>query len=310
MTKPRVICCFGPTGIGKTQFVLQLAERCNGLIISVDSALVYRGMDIGTAKPLPSERQRVPHALIDICDASEIYSAGDFVLDAKREIDAALASGQQPILAGGTMMYFNVLRQGIAALPTADQVIRQQLSDEASRHGWEKLHQRLQVLDFAAAKKIHPNDKQRIQRALEVYELTSMPISVLQQQAKAHAIANDYDMVYIALVPKDRAWLHGRVAQRFHSMMAAGFIEEVQHFYGREDMSANLPSMRSVGYRQAWAYLAGEISKETMQEQAITATRQLVKRQLTWLRSWKTHRTYYLPNERLLEQVEQELGLR
>ena len=283
--KKSIICLMGPTASGKTPLAIKLVQQFPCEIISVDSAMIYRGMDIGTAKPDAETLRIAPHRLIDICDPAESYSAGRFREDVLREIDSILSAGKIPLLVGGTMLYFRVLLQGIAGLPRADETIRASLTARAQQEGWSALHAELALVDPAAAARIHANDAQRIQRALEVYQLTGKSISD-HQQADTAPLAG-YDVLQLALMPVSRERLHQRIAERFHLMLEQGFIEEVKKLYGRGDLSAELPSIRSVGYRQVWDYLAGNIDEKVMQETAIAATRQLAKRQITWLRSWE-----------------------
>lgn len=274
----------GPTASGKTDVAVELVKHFPFEIISVDSAMIYRGMDIGTAKPDAKILAQAPHRLINIRDPSEPYSAGDFYQDTVKEIETILAQKRVPLLTGGTMLYFHALQQGIAALPKANPEIRARLRDEAVQHGWNYLHERLQIIDPVSAERIHPHDPQRLQRALEVYELTGKTLS--QIQAESHYPKLPYHFVNLALMPKDRNLLHQKIAQRFERMLQAGFILEVEKLYYRNDLNEELPSIRAVGYRQAWNYLSGNITFLEMQEQAIAATRQLAKRQITWLRSW------------------------
>jgi tRNA dimethylallyltransferase len=280
----RVICLMGPTASGKTALAVELVKRHHCEIVSVDSAMVYRGMDIGTAKPDVEILNVAPHRLIDICDPADAYSAGRFRVDALREITDILASGKTPLLTGGTMLYFRVLLQGIASLPQADEKVRAALTMRAAREGWEALHAELASIDPIAATRIHANDAQRIQRALEVYQLTGMTISRLQRDDTSPLAG--YQLTQIALMPPSREKLHERIAKRFDHMLEAGFLDEVKKLVARGDLSPELPSIRSVGYRQAWDYLAGNIDEKTMRETAVAATRQLAKRQITWLRSW------------------------
>lgn len=279
-----LICLMGPTAAGKTALAIELTQRLPCDIISVDSALVYRGMDIGTAKPSQAELALAPHRLIDCVDPVDAYSAGRFREDALREIAAITARGRIPLLVGGTMLYFRVLQQGIAPLPPANARLRAALSAQGDAAGWETMHALLAEQDPAAAARIHPADKQRIQRALEVYQLSGKTITAWQRE-ETNPLAQ-YHITNVAVAPEDRAVLHARIALRFSQMVAAGLIDEVRHFYERGDLHPNLPSMRTVGYRQVWSYLAGEIDRDTMQAQALAATRQLAKRQLTWLRRW------------------------
>jgi tRNA dimethylallyltransferase len=283
-TMKKIICLMGSTASGKTQLAVQLVQQFPLEIISVDSAMVYRGLDIGTAKPDAETLKLAPHRLIDIADPAEPYSAGQFRIDALREIEDVLARGKTPLLVGGTMLYFRVLQQGLAKLPPANQVLREQIRHRGEQEGWAALHAELAKIDNAAASRINPQDTQRIQRALEVYQLTGTPIS--NWQASDTAPLANYQIQNIGLMPSDRALLHARIEQRFDAMLAAGFEEEVKKLFHRTDMHIDLPSMRSVGYRQMWRYLADEITQAEMREQAIAATRQLAKRQMTWLRSW------------------------
>ncbi len=276
------ICLMGPTASGKTDLALELVQRLPCDIISVDSALVYRGMDIGTAKPGPDILQAAPHRLIDICDPTEPYSAARFRADALREMDAIFRNGRIPLLVGGTMLYYSALQHGLSKLPEADPAIRTALEAEAARTGWAQLHRRLAQIDPAAAARIHHNDPQRIQRALEVYELTGQTLTALQEGSREPALP--YRLIKLARAPRERAVLHRRIARRFHRMIEQGFEEEVRRLLARQEITPRLPSMRSVGYRQMLAYLSGNLSHEQMVEQGIIATRQLAKRQLTWLR--------------------------
>lgn len=279
-----IICLMGPTASGKTPLAMELSQRYPCEIISVDSAMVYRGMDIGTAKPTARELDAAPHRLIDLLDPAEIYSAGQFRADALREIDDIIAAGKVPLLVGGTMLYFRVLQQGLARMPAASQELRQELQERADLEGWEALHAFLAGVDPEAAARIQPRDTQRIQRALEVYLLTGKPISVWQQESTESLSA--YRVHNIGLAPMERDKLHQRIAQRLENMFVQGFVEEVERLRQRGDLSPDLPSIRSVGYRQIWDYLAGKITHEEMREQALAATRQLAKRQMTWLRPW------------------------
>lgn len=270
----------GPTASGKSGLALRLAELIPAELISVDSAQVYRGFDIGSAKPSHALRERIPHHLLDIRDPEDTYNAGEFVTDALQAIEAIRARGRLPILVGGTMLYFNALIRGIAKLPTADPDIRRVIDAEALVRGWPALHGDLTLVDSVAAAKIHPNDAQRIQRALEVYRSTGRPISEWQRETQArHA----WRFSRIALVPTDRAWLHERIEQRFQQMMQEGFLEEVRALRARSSLAPEAPSLRAVGYRQLWSHLAGEIDLPTAVARAVVATRQLAKRQLTWI---------------------------
>jgi tRNA dimethylallyltransferase len=272
----------GPTGSGKTELAMRLAEALPLEIISVDSALVYRGMDIGTAKPDSGARARVPHHLIDIRDPAESYSAGEFTRDAARAMRDIWQRGRQPMLVGGTMLYFHALSHGIAELPEADSDVRAGIEEQAANSGWAAVHRELAEVDPAAAARIHVNDPQRIQRALEVYRLTGTTITSLQQ--KHLSVFADVDVAEFAVAPLERRDLHTRIETRFGAMLDAGLLSEVRALYERSDLSAEHPSMRAVGYRQLWWHLEGQCSLDEAGIQAIAATRQLAKRQLTWLR--------------------------
>jgi tRNA dimethylallyltransferase len=282
-TRP-IACLLGPTASGKTAAALALAERRPIELISVDSALVYRDMDIGTAKPNKHELAQVPHHLIDIIDPREAYSAAEFRADTLRLIGEIVARGKTPVLVGGTMLYYKALTQGLNDLPQADAGVRAQLDADAARDGWPAMHARLARHDPATAARLAPNDSQRIQRALEIFLLTGQPMSALLAAPREHADAR-YRFVPVALEPSDRAVLHERIARRFDAMLDAGFIGEVERLRARGDLNPMLPSMRCVGYRQAWEYLDGETDYTTMRDKGIFATRQLCKRQITWLRA-------------------------
>jgi tRNA dimethylallyltransferase len=272
----------GPTGAGKSDLALDLAQHFPFEIVSVDSAQVYRGMDIGTAKPDVATRARVPHHLIDIRDPEMNYSAGDFVRDARQAMQDIWRRGRQPLLVGGTMLYFHAFSGGIAELPEADAGVRSQIDAQAAAHGWASLHAELERVDPEAAARIHVNDPQRIQRALEVYRVTGKPITRLQQNRASASVG--VEVLEFALAPFERSVLHARIAQRFEAMLAAGFIEEVRRLRERRALTAEHPSMRAVGYRQVWKFLAGQCELDQVRKQAVAATRQLAKRQLTWLR--------------------------
>ena len=272
----------GPTASGKSSLAMALAARYPLEIVSVDSAQVYRGMDIGTAKPSAAERRAVRHHLIDIVDPTERYSAGRFRDDAVRIALAILARGRTPLFVGGTMLYYRALSQGLAALPPADPALRARIDAEAAAKGWPALHAELASVDAESAARIRPGDAQRIQRALEVWRLTGRPLSSLHGHPEARL---PFGLKAFALVPADRAELHRRIAERFDAMLKAGLVEELRALRRNFDLQADLPSMRCVGYRQAWQFLAGAIDGTTLREKGIAATRQLAKRQLTWLRS-------------------------
>ena len=277
---PPILCILGPTASGKSQLALKLAAETPSEIISVDSAQVYRGMDIGTAKPSKEVRAQIPHHLIDIRDPSEAYSAADFSHYALQKIEEILARNKRPLLVGGTMLYFKALQQGLSILPKSDQEIRSKLQQQDLTF----LYQRLQQLDPITAKKLAPKDRQRIQRALEIYEITGATMSELIEQQQI--VKPKYEFINMAINVKDRTVLHRRIEQRFDLMLSQGLVDEVKKLYDRGDLNLTMPSMRAVGYRQVWQYLAGSLTYEAMRSEAIAATRQLAKRQLTWLRSW------------------------
>ncbi|MGV6816626.1 MAG: tRNA (adenosine(37)-N6)-dimethylallyltransferase MiaA [Thiotrichales bacterium] len=279
-----IICLMGPTASGKTELAAELAQRFPLEIISVDSALVYREMDIGTAKPGPEVLELAPHHLLDIRDPSEPYSAANFREDAMALIQQIHAAGRVPLLVGGTMLYFRALLQGLSRLPSADADVRAELECEAREKGWKALHAELEAIDPEAALRIHPNDPQRLMRALEVPRIAGQTLTELTRQAEP-GLESTHPVLKLALLPEDRAELHRRIAQRFDQMLDLGFMDEVRALYKRGDLQADLPSIKSVGYRQAWQLLEGELSMADMREKAIIATRQLAKRQFTWLRS-------------------------
>ena len=279
-----VIAIMGPTASGKTGLALDIAAKVESEVISVDSALVYKGMDIGTAKPTQEEQAGVVHHLIDIIDPAQSYSVSQFVNDTNALIGDILARGKVPILAGGTMMYFNALINGISPLPKSDEKIRDEITQQAQRLGWSKLHDELRGVDPISGERIHPNDPQRITRALEVYRSTGKTLTHWQQQEGEKC---PYNIAQFAIAPADRAVLHERIATRFDLMLEQGFENEVVKLYERSDLHEDLPSIRSVGYRQMWQYLDGQLSYAEMRERGIIATRQLAKRQCTWLRNWE-----------------------
>jgi len=280
-----ILFLLGPTATGKTGLSIKLAKALSAEIISVDSALVYRGLNIGTAKPDIQERDGVVHHLIDIRNPWESYSAAEFAADASRLITEIQSRGSTPLLVGGTMLYFNALEHGIAELPAADAAIREEIAAEADRLGWAALHQELSGIDPVSAKRIHPNDPQRLQRALEVYRITGKPLSELHAQTRSSLLESP---IKIALLPESRAWLHERIERRLVMMQQAGFLEEVRMLSRDNRIHAGLPSMRSVGYRQALAYLEGDTSDDDWMPKAVAATRQLAKRQFTWIRSMES----------------------
>lgn len=291
---PPAIFLMGPTAAGKTDLALELARVLPCDLISVDSALVYRGMDIGTAKPERSVLEAFPHALIDIRDPAESYSAAEFRADALAAMAESAARGRIPLLVGGTMLYYKALLEGLADMPSADPVIRAELEARAATEGWEVLHRELAVVDPESAARIHPNDPQRLTRALEVYRASGLSMTEHRRRQAAGnpdtgtsgAWQLPYTVAQLAIAPAQRQVLHDRIAQRFRAMLEQGFVEEVEALRRRSDLHAGLPSIRAVGYRQVWEYLDGELSRDEMVERGIIATRQLAKRQFTWLRGW------------------------
>ena len=281
--KPLAIFLMGPTASGKTDLAIQLRQQLPVEVISVDSALIYRGMDIGTAKPSKAELALAPHRLIDICDPAESYSAANFRTDALREMQEISAQGKIPLLVGGTMLYYKALLEGLSPLPSADEKVRSEIEAKAALIGWAGLHQELSKIDPISAQRINPNDSQRINRALEVFYLTGKTLTELTAQ-KGEALP--YDILQFAIAPEQREVLHLRIEQRFHKMIELGFQQEVEKLYHRPDLNENLPSIRSVGYRQMWEYLRGDYDHDEMVFRGICATRQLAKRQITWLRGW------------------------
>ena len=281
--KPPVILLMGPTASGKSAVALELASRFPSEIVSVDSAQVFRGMDIGTAKPDEDERRHVPHHLIDVLDPTQSYSAAQFRADALALMRDITARGRMPLLVGGTMLYFKALREGLSELPQADATVRAAIDAEARERGWPALHAELARIDPATAARLEPADAQRIQRALEVHRITGRPMSELQGRREAEPLT--HRLVQIALLPSDRAALHRRIETRFESMLRAGLVGELAALKQRYELHANLPSMRCVGYRQAWEFLDGKLTEAELHDRGIYATRQLAKRQLTWLRT-------------------------
>ncbi|EFX90957.1 tRNA dimethylallyltransferase [Actinobacillus ureae ATCC 25976] len=281
--KPLAIFLMGPTASGKTDLAIALRQTLPVEVISVDSALIYKGMDIGTAKPSKAELELAPHRLIDILDPSESYSAMNFREDALREMAEITASGRIPLLVGGTMLYYKALLEGLSPLPSADPAIRAEIEAKAEQIGWSSLHRELLTIDPIAGKRINPNDSQRINRALEVFYITGKTMTELTAQ---QGDSLPYNVLQFAIAPQDRQVLHHRIEQRFHKMMELGFQQEVEKLHARGDLHKDLPSIRCVGYRQMWEHLDGDISLDEAVYKGICATRQLAKRQITWLRGW------------------------
>lgn len=280
---PLALFLMGPTASGKTELAIRLRQKYPVEIISVDSALIYKGMDIGTAKPDAQEQSLAPHRLIDILDPSEAYSAADFRRDALTEMNRIAEEGKIPLLVGGTMLYYKALLEGLSPLPAANPEVRQQIEQEALTQGWDVLHDQLKVIDPVSAERIHPNDPQRLSRALEVYRISGKTLTELTQ-TKGESLP--FRVKQFAIAPKERAELHRRIELRFEKMMEAGFEEEMKALYARKDLHPDLPSIRCVGYRQMWDYLDGNCTLDDAIFKGICATRQLAKRQITWLRSW------------------------
>ena len=300
-----VVFIMGPTASGKTALAMELYQTGQFEIISVDSAMVYKGMNIGSAKPTESELQAAPHYLIDLIDPVESYSAANFAADAKDLINQIHARGKVPLLAGGTMLYYKALKDGLADLPQADENTRAALKAELESEGIEALHQKLAEVDQATANRLHTTDTQRILRALEVFKVSGKPLSVWHDEQQLDALPNP--LLSIALAPEDRAVLHQRIAQRYEIMMQQGFLEEVRSLYQRGDLSLDNPSIKCVGYRQLWMHLQGELNLEEAVERGIIATRQLAKRQYTWLRSWPNITWFDPLDKQQLSQAKQEV---
>jgi tRNA dimethylallyltransferase len=292
-----VIFLMGPTASGKTDLAISLLDYMPIELVNVDSAQIYRQMDIGTAKPDAETLRKAPHRLLSFCDPAETYSAADFAIDAKKEIADIHNTGRIPLLVGGSMLYFKVLLEGLSDLPAADKAIRQSIQEQADKEGWASLHQQLQLVDPKTAARLHPNHSQRIQRALEVYQITGTPLSELQSQSGG-GIQELYDVRQYALTMQDRALLHQRIEMRFMAMMDAGFADEVEALYRRGDLHADMPSIRAAGYRQLWDYFEGRCGLDEAVEKAIIATRQLAKRQQTWLRNWPNSREIQVDNHK------------
>ncbi len=286
---PTAVFLMGPTASGKTDLAIRLATECNCEIISVDSALIYKEMDIGTAKPTILERQKAPHALVDIIDPLEAYSAGDFRDDAIKLMHEIVARGKTPLLVGGTMLYYKALVDGLSPLPSADPVIRKKIEQQASIEGWQAMHDFLAEIDPVSAKRIHVNDPQRLSRAIEVYHISGKSLTELTQ-TKSEPLP--FNFKQFAIAPSEKSVLHERIERRFKIMLEMGFEQEVKKLKGRADLHLDLPSMRCVGYRQMWEYLDGKMDYEEMIFRGVVATRQLAKRQMTWLRGWKSEITW------------------
>ena len=297
MDKPLAINLMGPTASGKTALAIELREHLPVELINVDSAQVYRQLNIGSAKPDADMLAQAPHRLIDIRDPAQTYSAAEFLADARGEMAEICASGRIPLLVGGSMMYFKVLLEGLSRLPEANQQVRDTLEQRAQQDGWPSLYAELEAVDPDTASRLHPNHSQRIQRALEVYLVTGKPMSALQTESVG-GLSQDYKFRQISLIPQNRKLLHRRIEQRFQTMMDLGFAQEVMDLYNRGDLHRNLPAIRSVGYRQLWDYCAAKCSLDDAVEKGVIATRQLAKRQMTWLRNWPDAIEIIIDNEK------------
>lgn len=304
--KPSIIFLMGPTASGKTGLAIELCKHLPIDIISVDSAQVYNDMDIGTAKPSQAELAQAPHRLIDICDPAVPYSVANFCEDAEREILTTIHAGRIPLLLGGTMMYFSTLLNGLAEMPGADPKVRVGIEEEAEAKGWPAMHKQLADIDQHYADSLHPNHSQRIARALEVFQVSGKTMTELRKQQlfNNQPLKHKYNIVQMALFPQNRPALHKSIAERFDHMLKQGFVEEVQALRQRSDLHLELPSMRAVGYRQIWEYLDDSYSYETMINRAVAATRQLAKRQLTWLRRWSELHRFSFENEKFDKKVQ------
>lgn len=304
--KSDVICLMGPTASGKTALAIELVKRGGFQIISVDSAQVYTGMDIGSGKPDTSVLEQAPHRLIDIRDPADAYSASQFRSDAMEHVQEILDAGDMPLLVGGTMLYFKTLRDGMANMPTANPQIRAEIEQLAQRSGWDAVHEELAKVDPEAAKRIHPNDPQRLQRALEVYKVSGKTLTDHHLEERQQSNTDNelpFNLNFFAIQPSERSVLHNKIEARFTEMLNLGLVDEVELLYQRADLNINLPSIKSVGYRQVWQYLAGELNYEEMVERGIIATRQLAKRQLTWLRSWEGLESLADPSTKSVDHV-------
>ena len=299
--RPLALFLMGPTAAGKTEAAMALHDQCGCELISVDSAMVYRGLDIGSAKPSPEELRRAPHRLIDIRDPADTYSAADFRTDALQEMRQISASGKVPLLVGGTMLYFKHLLEGVGNLPSSSPEVRAELEQVLANDGLAALHARLMQVDPIAGQRIHPNDPQRTLRALEVYLLAGRPISELWDEQMVTPFP--WRVVTLVLAPEERSFLHQRIALRFRQMLAEGLIDEVSALRKRNDLHSGLPALKSVGYRQVWEHLEGRYDRGRLEEQGVIATRQLAKRQLTWLRSWKNACWFNIQKADTLDKV-------
>jgi len=295
--RPSAIFVMGPTASGKTDLAIALQQHLPVELINVDSAQIYRQLDIGSAKPDKATLAAAPHRLIDILDPLETYSAADFIVDATREMAEITSRGKIPLLVGGTMLYFKALLEGLSDMPPADAEVRAEILKHAQDFGWASVHEQLRAVDPVSAASLHPNHSQRIQRALEVYRISGVSMSALRRAPNVGSVAESYNIKQIALLPNNRKLIHNRIHSRFYQMMEAGFEEEVRGLFQRGDLHEDLPAIRSVGYRQLWQYLQGQCSLDEAVEKGIIATRQLAKRQITWLRNWPSSCEIQVDNE-------------
>jgi len=295
--RPSAIFVMGPTASGKTDLAIALRQHLPVELINVDSAQIYRQLDIGSAKPDKATLAAAPHRLIDILDPLETYSAADFIVDATREMAEITSRGKIPLLVGGTMLYFKALLEGLSDMPPADAEVRAEILKHAQDFGWASVHEQLRAVDPVSAASLHPNHSQRIQRALEVYRISGVSMSALRREPNVGSVAESYNIKQIALLPNNRKLIHNRIHSRFYQMMEAGFEEEVRGLFQRGDLHEDLPAIRSVGYRQLWQYLQGQCSLDEAVEKGIIATRQLAKRQITWLRNWPSSCEIQVDNE-------------
>jgi tRNA dimethylallyltransferase len=303
--RPPAICLLGPTASGKTDLAIEIVQRLPCEIVSVDSAQIYKEMNIGTGKPDAATLAKAPHRLIDFLDPAKAYSASQFRHDALQEMEAIRAAGKIPLLVGGTMLYFRALRDGLATMPASNAQVREEILAKADREGWAAVHAQLAEVDPESAQRIHPNDPQRLQRALEVYLVSGKTMTAHHLQQNSTQVAADlpFNLHFFAIQPQDRAVLHNKIAMRFERMIEQGLIAEVERLYARGDLDLSMPSMRAVGYRQTWRYIAGELRFDAMVEQGIIATRQLAKRQITWMRSWENLRSFDSENVKTLDSL-------
>jgi len=301
--KPPAICLLGPTASGKTDLAIEVVQRLPCEIISVDSAQIYKEMNIGTGKPDAETLARAPHRLIDFLDPAQAYSASQFRHDAVQEMEALRDAGKIPLLVGGTMLYFRALRDGLAKMPASNAQVREEILRKADREGWGAVHAALAAVDPESAQRIHPNDPQRLQRALEIYLVSGKTMTAHHQLENVAQAAADFpfQLHFFAIQPQDRAVLHNKIAARFEGMIEQGLVAEVERLYARGDLDLSMPSMRAVGYRQTWQYIAGELRFDAMVEQGTIATRQLAKRQITWMRSWENLRSFDSDDSKTLD---------